>query len=72
MILAVNKLNGRDLSNTTRCERLPKKTKVMHHLLQKDYQTVTTSWSFSVIKVNGQMHTDAFKRKLGFSFTVII
>ena len=37
-----------------------------------NYTTVATRQSSLVIKVNGQMHTDAFKRRLAFSFTVII
>ena len=34
--------------------------------------TVATKRSALVMKVNGQMHSDAFERQLAFSFTVII
>ena len=39
---------------------------------KKEHPTVATRQSTSVIKVSGQMHSDAFKRRLLFSFTVII
>ena len=66
MTHAVDKLNRRGLSNTMRCECLPKKTKVIHYYLQKDYQAVPTSQNISFIKVSRQMRSDAFKRRLGF------
>ena len=66
--LAINKLNGRGLSNTACRERLPKKTKVTW----KDYQAAPVSRSVSIIKVSGQMCSDKFKRGLGFHFTIII
>ena len=31
-----------------------------------------TSWSVSIIKVSGRMYSNAFKRRLGFSFNAII
>ena len=71
MTLDVDKLNGHGLSNTARHEHLPKKTKVTQYQLQKDYQTVPTSWNISIVKGSGHVQNDAFKR-LGFSFTVII
>ena len=37
-----------------------------------NYLAVATRRSTSVIKVNGRMHSDEFKRRLDFSFTVII
>ena len=37
MTPAIDKMDGHDLINTTRCERLPKKTKVIGYLQQKDY-----------------------------------
>ena len=37
-----------------------------------NYLAVATRWSILVIKVSGRMHSDEFKRRLGFSFTVII
>ena len=64
MTPAIDKLNGHGLSNTARCERLPKKTKVMHYWLQKDYQAVQTSWNISIIKVSGRIRSGAFKRRL--------
>ena len=60
MTPAIDKLNGRGLSNTLCHERLLKKTKVMQYWLQKDYQTVPTSWNVSIIKVSGRMCSDAF------------
>ena len=71
MTLAVNKLNGHDLSNSAHCERLSKKTKIMRYWLQ-NYLAIVTSWSISVIKVSGQIHSDAFKNRLAFGFAVII
>ena len=69
---ALDKLNRRGLSNTASRERLPKKSEVMRYWLQKDYQAAPTSQSISFIKVSGQMRRDAFQRRLGFSFNVII
>ena len=37
-----------------------------------NYLAIATRWSTSVIKVSGQMRSDEFKTRLGFSFTVII
>ena len=37
-----------------------------------NYLAVATRWSTSFIKVSGRMRSDEFKRKLGFSFTVIV
>ena len=71
MALAIDKLNGLGLSNT-HCEHLPKKTKVTWYLLPKDYQVVLTRQSILIIKVSGPMRSDVFKRRLYFSFTVII
>ena len=48
-----------------------KKTKVMGYWLQKEHLTVATRWSASVIMVIELMHSNTFKRKLAFSFTVI-
>ena len=70
--LAINKLNEFGLSNTVHRECLPKKTKVKQYWLQKDYQGVPASRNVSIIKVSGQMHSNTFKRRLGFHFTVII
>ena len=41
-------------------EYLPKKVKLMRYQLHKDYQGVSTNWNVSIIKVSGQMHSDAF------------
>ena len=68
---AIDKLNRSGLSNTVFHECLPKKGQVIRYLLQKDYQAAPTSRSISVIKVSGQMRSDTFIRRLGFSFTVI-
>ena len=72
MTPVVDKLNGHGLSNTARHKRLPNKTKVTQYWLQKDYQAVPTSWNVSIIKVSGRMRSNAFKRRLGYCFTVII
>ena len=71
MTPAVDKLNGHGISNTARPERLPKKTKVTQYWLQKDFQAVPASQNVSII-MSGQMHSDAFKRRLGFHYTIII
>ena len=49
MTLAVDKLNGRGLSNAARCERLPKKTNAV--LASEGLPGSTTSWDISIIKV---------------------
>ena len=72
MTPAVDKLNGRGLSNTACCECLPNKAKVTQYWQQKDYQAVPTRWSVSMIKVSGRMRSNAFRTRLGFHFTVII
>ena len=45
-----------------------RKTKVTQYQLQKEHLTVATRRRVSVVKVNGQMHSNA---RLAFSFTVI-
>ena len=52
-------MDGCGLSNT-----VPKKTKLMLYYSQKEAKLVTR-WSTSVINVNGHMHSNAFKRRLG-------
>ena len=69
--LAVDKMDGHGYINTARHEHLPKKTKVTQNYLQKDYPKDRAWLSALVIKVSGQMRSDAFKRRLTFSFTVI-
>ena len=66
MTPAVDKLNGRDVSNTARRERLLKRTKVTQYWQQKDYQAVPTRQNVSMIEVSGQMRSDAFRARLGF------
>ena len=70
MTPTVNKLNGRDISNTARREYLLKRTKVMQYCQQKDYQAVPTRRNVSMIEVSGQMCSDAFRARLGFRFTI--
>ena len=43
-----------------------------HRRKRISYLAVATRWSCSVIKVSGWMHRFKFKRRLGFSFTIII
>ena len=71
MTLVVDKMNGHGLSNKAHCEYLLKKTKLPPHQPQTHKPTLITRWSTSVIKVRGYMHSNAFKTRLGFSFTVI-
>ena len=71
MTLEVDKMNGHGLRNKAHCERLLKKTKLSPHQLQIHKPTLITRWSTAVIKVRGYMHSNAFKTRLGFSFTVI-
>ena len=71
MTLEVDKMNGHGLSNKAHYERLLKKTKLPPHQPQTHKPTLITRWSTSVIKVRGYIHSNAFKTRLGFSFTVI-
>ena len=71
MTLAVDKLNGRGLSNSARRERFPKEMKITWYSLQK-YQAIVTSRSILVIKVSGRICSDAFKNRLVFGFAVIL
>ena len=48
-----------------------KKTKVRNAVL-KEHPTVATRWGASIMKVSGWIHSDTFKRRLAFSFTVMI
>ena len=43
-----------------------------HRRRRINYLAVATRWSATVIKVSGWMHSDDFKRRQDFSFTVII
>ena len=71
--LVLDELNERSLSNTMCHEHLPKKTKVTWYLLvTKELPSSTNKSQLSFIKVSGQMHSDAFKIRLDFHFTVII
>ena len=65
MTLAINKMDRSGFINTACHERLPKETKVLATEGQPK------SWSTSVKKVCGRMCSDAFKRRLPFSFTVM-
>ena len=67
---AVNKMDGRGHINTARRERLPKKTEVMRYYVATNVLPERRSDSF--IKVSGQKRGDTFKRRLAFSFAVII
>ena len=44
----------------------------MFSTVNVSYYTIIERRSSLVIKVSGQMHSNAFKRRLAFSFTVII
>ena len=67
---AINKIDERGLINTAHHEHLLKKTKVTWYVLATE--GLPEQRSTSIIKVSGQIHSDAFKRRLAFSFTVII
>ena len=53
-------------------QRCPSWCRTSHRRRRINYLAVATRWSASIIKVSGRMHSDKFKRRLGFSFTVII
>ena len=71
MTLAIDKLNGRGLSNNAHRERLLKKTKMTWYKLQ-NYQGIAASRSISVVEVCRQICSNTFKRRLAFGFIVII
>ena len=63
-------VDGRGLMNAAHCECLAKKTKVTGHYVATE--GLPKRQSTSVIKLSRQMRSDSFKRRLAFSFTVII
>ena len=69
MTLAISKMDGHAHINTSRRERLPKKTKSTSVLATKG---LPERQSASFIKVSGQMRSDTFKRRPAFNFTVTI
>ena len=79
MTLAINQVDGYGPSNSTSCtpDNENKVEAVLAILLAIEqrhinYQAVATRWRASVIKMRVQTHSNAFKRRLGFSCTVII
>ena len=70
MTLVTDKMDGHDDFNIARHECLPKKTKMTRYYVAT--KGLLERQSVSFIKVSGQMHSDKFKRKPAFSFTVII
>ena len=62
LLLAIDKMDKHGVINTAHHERLPKKTEVMWYYLATE--GLPERWSASVIKMNEQMHNDAFKRRL--------
>ena len=44
----------------------------IHRRRRINYLAVATRQSTSFIKVSGQMHSNEFKRRLGFNFTIIV
>ena len=70
MTLAVDKMDGHGLINSTHYKHLPKKTKVKWYYIAT--KGLPKRWSTLVIKVSGLMQSNTFKRRLTFSFTVII
>ena len=62
MTLAIDKVDGYGLINTAHYEHLPKSTKIMWYYVATE--GLPKRWSASVIKVNGQIHNHAFKRRL--------
>ena len=71
MTLAIDKMNGRGLSNSTLWTPA-NKTKVTRYWPQKERLTAATRCMASVIKMSGQMHSNTYKRRLAISLTVII
>ena len=70
MTLAIDKMDGRGLISTACRERLPKKTEIMQYYIVTE--GLPKRQNVSDIKVSGQMCSNVFKRRLVFSFTVII
>ena len=70
MILAIDKMDGRDHINTARRKRLPKKTKLTRYYIATKGLPERQSASF--IQVSGRMRSDTFKRRPVFSLTVTI
>ena len=72
MILVIDKMDGNGLSNTVCYDCLPRRLKINNIVLATEGAPDLLQDSTSVIKVSGQMCSDAFKRRLAFSFTLII
>ena len=71
MTLTVDKMDGCGHINTACHERLPKKIKVTWYMVLA-MKRLPKRWSASFIKVSGRMHSDTFKKRPAFSFTVTI
>ena len=70
MTLAINKMDRCDHINTACHECPPKKTKVTQY--STIYRRTIQKTEHLVVKVSCGMRNDATKRRLAFSFTVII
>ena len=69
--IAIDRLDEIDLNNTV-CHILQASWHcTIHKRKCINYLAVAIRQSTSVIKVSGQMRSDKFKRRLGFSFTLI-
>ena len=75
MTLAINQVDGCGPSNSASCT--PGKENKVEAVLaieqrHMNYQAVATRWRAPVIKVRVRSHSNAFKRRLSFSCTVMI
>ena len=69
MTISIDKIDGRGLSNSARREHLPRR--LSNVVLATEGIPDSTRRSASVIKVSGRVRSDALKRRLAFSLTVI-
>ena len=73
MALVIDIMDGRGLSNKARHERQPKKTVVTLYIAVGGVPTVLQGQQVGAlwfIEVSGRTRSEAFKTRVGFSFTV--
>ena len=71
LLLSINWMGMALVTQHTR-QRYQSRHHTNHKRRNINYLAVATRRSTSVIKVSGRVHSNKFKRKLGFSFIVII
>ena len=69
--LSIDKMDGCGLSNAAYHEGLARRLRYHGTGYRRNTKQQQQERSTSVIKVSGQIHSDAFKRRLVFSFTVL-